>query len=53
MVKMILSGCNGKMGQAVTRLCKDRTDLSIVAGFDMVRGYNEKILSIKGLKLSD
>ena len=35
MVKMILSGCNGKMGQAVTRLCKDRTDLSIVAGFDM------------------
>ena len=35
MLKMILSGCNGKMGQAVTRLCKDRTDLSIVAGFDM------------------
>jgi 4-hydroxy-tetrahydrodipicolinate reductase len=32
---MILSGCNGKMGQAVTRMCKDRTDLSIVAGFDM------------------
>ena len=35
MIKMILSGCNGKMGQAVTRMCKDRTDLSIVAGFDM------------------
>ena len=34
MVKMILSGCNGKMGQAVTRLCADRNDLSIVAGFD-------------------
>ena len=35
MIKMILSGCNGRMGQAVTRLCKNRTDLSIVAGFDM------------------
>ena len=35
MVKMILSGCNGKMGQTVTRLCADRTDISIVAGFDM------------------
>lgn len=35
MIKMILSGCSGRMGQAVTRLCKNRTDLSIVAGFDM------------------
>lgn len=35
MIKMILSGCNGRMGQAVTRLCNNRTDLSIVAGFDM------------------
>lgn len=35
MIKMILSGCNGKMGQAVTRLCAERTDISIVAGFDM------------------
>lgn len=35
MIKMILSGCNGKMGQAITRLCAERTDISIVAGFDM------------------
>lgn len=35
MLKMILSGCNGKMGQAVTRLCAERTDISIAAGFDM------------------
>lgn len=35
MIKMILSGCNGKMGQTITRMCKDRTDISIVAGFDM------------------
>lgn len=33
MPKIIVSGCNGKMGQVVTRLCAER-DITIVAGFD-------------------
>lgn len=34
MTNLILSGCNGRMGQTITRLCGDRDDLTIVAGID-------------------
>lgn len=34
MTKLILSGCNGRMGQTITRLCAERDDLTIVAGID-------------------
>jgi 4-hydroxy-tetrahydrodipicolinate reductase len=34
MPKIIVSGCNGRMGQTLTRLCAERKDLNIVAGFD-------------------
>ncbi|NLC68850.1 MAG: 4-hydroxy-tetrahydrodipicolinate reductase [Clostridiaceae bacterium] len=35
MVRIILSGCNGKMGQVVTRLAKQNPDVKIVAGIDI------------------
>ena len=35
MPKIIISGCNGKMGQTVTRLCAGKEDVTIVAGFDI------------------
>ncbi|MEA4895477.1 MAG: 4-hydroxy-tetrahydrodipicolinate reductase [Oscillospiraceae bacterium] len=34
MPKIIVSGCNGKMGQNLTRLCALRENIEIVAGFD-------------------
>lgn len=34
MVKVILHGCNGKMGQMVTELCSQEEDIKIVAGID-------------------
>lgn len=34
MIKLIISGCNGRMGQVVTRLCKADGGFEIVAGFD-------------------
>lgn len=34
MTSLILSGCNGRMGQTITRLCADRDDLTVVAGID-------------------
>lgn len=34
MVKIILHGCNGKMGQMVTELCSQEEDVKIVAGID-------------------
>ncbi len=35
MQKMLLSGCNGRMGQTVSRLCAERDDITIIAGCDI------------------
>jgi 4-hydroxy-tetrahydrodipicolinate reductase len=35
MIKILMSGCNGKMGQVITRLSKQRSDVNIAAGFDI------------------
>lgn len=34
MVKMIMHGCNGKMGQVITGICKEDENIEIVAGVD-------------------
>ena len=38
MIKVIVNGCNGKMGQCITGICKDDPEICIVAGIDV---YNE------------
>ncbi|MGI6669416.1 MAG: hypothetical protein ACOX4M_08635 [Acetivibrionales bacterium] len=35
MLNILLSGCNGKMGQVVTRLSSQYDNLEIAAGFDI------------------
>lgn len=35
MTKIIMNGCNGKMGQVITRLAAEDADAEIVAGFDI------------------
>ena len=35
MVNIILSGCNGRMGQVVTRIVKERDDCCVAAGIDI------------------
>ena len=35
MTRVIISGCNGKMGQVVTGMCNDNPEIQIVAGFDL------------------
>ncbi len=37
MVRILLNGCNGKMGHAVTRACEMKDALFIAAGVDMVQ----------------
>lgn len=34
MVRMIMHGCNGKMGQVITGICKEDENIEIVAGVD-------------------
>lgn len=38
MVKIIMHGCNGKMGQAITRMVKEDEQAEIVAGVDAYTG---------------
>ena len=38
MVRVIMHGCNGRMGQAITRLAKEDKDIEIVAGIDPFDG---------------
>ena len=35
MMRIIMNGCNGKMGQVITRLAAEDSDAEIVAGFDI------------------
>ena len=34
-IRVIVSGCNGRMGQVITRMCGDAADMEVVAGFDL------------------
>lgn len=38
MVRLIMHGCNGKMGQVITRIVKDDANAEIVAGIDKYQG---------------
>ena len=35
MTRVIMHGCNGKMGQVITGLCKEDSEVEIVAGIDV------------------
>lgn len=36
MIRVIISGCNGRMGRVVEEICTSDPDISIVAGFDIL-----------------
>ena len=38
MTRVIMNGCNGKMGQCITGICKADEDIEIVAGIDLYDG---------------
>lgn len=38
-IRVIVSGCNGRMGQVITRMCGETEDLEVVAGLDL---YTER-----------
>ena len=42
MVKVLMHGCNGRMGQMITSIVKESEDMEIVAGVDIFdQGKNE------------
>ena len=38
MIRAIMNGCNGKMGQCITGICAQDDDIEIVAGIDTYDG---------------
>ncbi len=38
MIRAIMNGCNGKMGQTITAICKEDKDIELVAGIDLYDG---------------
>ena len=38
MTRIIMHGCNGRMGQMITGIVKERDDAEIVAGIDVFDG---------------
>ncbi len=40
MVRMIMHGCNGKMGRAITAICQEDSEVEIVAGVDPYTGID-------------
>lgn len=38
MTRIIMNGCNGKMGQCITGICKEDPEVEIVAGIDLYDG---------------
>jgi len=51
MIKIIMCGCNGRMGQAITKLVKEENDMEIVAGVDLYDGIKNDYPVYK--KISD
>lgn len=42
MIRIIICGCNGHMGQTVTRIAGERKDTEVVAGIDKYKGVENK-----------
>lgn len=42
MVRLIMHGCNGKMGQVITKIVKDDANAEIVAGIDKYQGIQNE-----------
>ena len=40
MMKVLMHGCNGRMGQMIVNLVKEETDMEIVAGVDKFDGID-------------
>lgn len=38
MTKVIINGCNGKMGQCISEICRQDAEIEVVAGIDVYKG---------------
>ena len=50
MIKVLMRGCNGRMGQMITSIVKDREDMDISAGVDLFDGITNTYPVYKNVK---
>lgn len=53
MTKVIMHGCNGKMGQTITAMCKEDPEIEIVAGVDLYDGIKNDYPVFSNISLCD
>lgn len=53
MIKMLMHGCNGKMGRSITNLCKEDANIEIVAGVDKFTGIENDYPVFTDIKACD
>lgn len=53
MIKAIMNGCNGKMGQVITGICKEDEEIEIVAGIDLYDGIKNDYPVFPNISLCD
>ena len=53
MTKVIMNGCNGKMGQCITGICREDENVEIVAGIDTYDGIKNDYPVFKSLAECD
>lgn len=50
MINVLMRGCNGRMGQMITSVVKEREDMNIVAGVDLFDGIQNDYPVYKNIK---
>ena len=53
MIRAIMSGCNGKMGQVITGICKEDAEIEIVAGIDLYDGIKNDYPGFPNISVCD
>ena len=53
MIKAIMHGCNGKMGQVISGICKEDEGIEIVAGIDVYDGIQNDYPVFQNISLCD
>lgn len=53
MIKVIMSGCNGKMGQVITGICRMDSEIEIVAGIDLYDGIKNDYPVFSNISVCD
>lgn len=53
MTRVIINGCNGKMGQCISKICQEDTEIEIAAGVDVYQGIENNYPVFSSIRACD